>query len=50
MIAKRLFIGMHGSEDPAEATLPSLVADGAMQAGHQAAIILVGGAEASYIY
>ena len=50
MLAKRLFIGMHGSEDPAKATLPFLMADGATQAGHQAAIILVGGAEASYIY
>ena len=41
-MAKQLFIGTNGSEDPTKATLPFLLADGAVQAGHEAAIILVG--------
>ena len=43
-MARELFIGTHGSEDPTKATLPFLLADGAVQAGHEAAIILVGDA------
>ncbi len=43
-MARELFIGTHGSEDPTKATLPFLLADGALQAGHEAAIILVGDA------
>ena len=43
-MARELFIGTHGSEDPTKATLPFLLADGAVQAGHEPAIILVGDA------
>jgi len=43
-MSKELFIGLHGSEDPTKATLPFLMADGAIQAGHQPAILLVGDA------
>ena len=43
-MAKELFIGMHGSEDPTKATLPFLMAGGALDAGHEPAIILLGDA------
>lgn len=43
-MAKELFIGLHGSEDPTKATFPFLTANGAIEAGHQAAIILMGDA------
>ena len=43
-MARELFIGMHGSEDPTKATLPFLVAGGALDAGHEPAIILLGDA------
>ena len=43
-MASELFIGMHGSEDPTKATLPFLMANGALDAGHQTAIILIGDA------
>ena len=39
-----LFIGLHGSEDPTKATLPFLLANGALDAGIQTAIILIGDA------
>ena len=41
-MSRQLFIGTNGSEDPTKATLPFLLADGAVQAGHEAAIILLG--------
>ena len=41
-MASELFIGLHGSEDPTKATLPFLMASGALDAGHQTAIILFG--------
>ncbi len=41
-MAKQLFIGTHGSEDPTRATLPFLVTSGALDAGHEPAIILMG--------
>jgi predicted peroxiredoxin len=41
-MASELFVGMHGSEDPTKATFPFLMANGALEAGHQTAIILVG--------
>ena len=41
-MARELFIGTHGSEDPTKATLPFLMAGGALDAGHEPAIILVG--------
>ena len=43
-MASQLFIGLHGSEDPTKATFPFLIANGALDAGHQTAIILVGDA------
>jgi len=43
-MASELFIGMHGSEDPTKATLPFLMANGALDAGHQTAVILIGDA------
>ena len=39
-----LFIGLHGSEDPTKATIPFLMAGGALDAGYKTAIILVGDA------
>jgi len=43
-MASELFIGLHGSEDPTKATFPFLMAGGALDAGHQTAIILLGDA------
>ena len=43
-MASELFIGLHGSEDPTKATFPFLMANGALEAGHQAAIVLLGDA------
>ncbi len=43
-MASELFIGTHGSEDPTKATLPFLLVSGAIDAGHDSAIILVGDA------
>ena len=39
-----LFIGLHGSEDPTKATFPFVMATGALEAGQETAIILVGDA------
>ena len=41
-MAKELFIGLHGSEDPTKATFPFMMAGGALDAGHEAAIVLLG--------
>ena len=41
-MAKQLFIGLHGSEDPTKATFPFLMAGGALDAGHETAIVLLG--------
>ena len=43
-MASELFIGLHGSEDPTKATFPFLMASGALDGGHQAAIVLLGDA------
>lgn len=43
-MASELFIGMHGSEDPTKATFPFLMASGALDAGHEAIIVLMGDA------
>jgi len=43
-VASQLFIGLHGSEDPTKATLPFLMANGALEAGQQTGIVLVGDA------
>ncbi len=41
-MASELFIGLHGSEDPTKATFPFLMAGGALDAGHQTSIVLLG--------
>ncbi len=41
-MASQLFIGLHGSDDPTKATFPFLMANGALDAGHSAAIVLLG--------
>ena len=41
-MARELFIGTRGSEDPTKATLPFLLSSGAIDGGHEPAIILVG--------
>jgi predicted peroxiredoxin len=43
-MASQLFIGLHGSEDPTKATFPFLMANGALDAGQQTAIVLLGDA------
>jgi uncharacterized protein involved in oxidation of intracellular sulfur len=43
-MASELFIGLHGSEDPTKATFPFLMAVGALDAGQQTAIVLLGDA------
>jgi uncharacterized protein involved in oxidation of intracellular sulfur len=43
-MASELFIGLHGSEDPTKATFPFLMASGALDAGNQTAIVLLGDA------
>lgn len=37
-MVRQLFIGTHGSEDPTKATLPFLIASGAIDAGHEPAM------------
>ncbi len=39
-MAKLLYIGTHGTDDPTLATLPFLMAKGAIDAGHETGIIL----------
>ena len=41
-MAKLLYIGTAGTEDPTRATFPFLMAKGAIEAGHEAGIILMG--------
>ena len=41
-MAKELFIGLHGSEDPTKASFPFVMAGGALEAGHEPAIVLLG--------
>lgn len=43
-MVRELFIGTHGSEDPTKATFPFLMASGAIDAGHEPAIVLMGDA------
>jgi predicted peroxiredoxin len=43
-VAKLLYIGTHGTDDPTRATFPFLMARGAIEAGHEAGIILMGDA------
>ena len=41
-MAKLLYIGTAGTEDPTRATFPFLMAKGAIDAGHETGIILMG--------
>ena len=41
-MAKLLYIGTAGSDDPTRATFPFIMAKGAIDAGHEAGIILMG--------
>ena len=41
-MAKILYIGTHGTDDPTMATFPFLMAKGAIDAGHETGIILQG--------
>jgi predicted peroxiredoxin len=41
-MAKLLYIGTHGTDDPTRATFPFLMAKGAIEAGHEPGIILMG--------
>ena len=41
-MAKILYIGTHGTDDPTSATFPFLMAKGAIKAGHETGIILMG--------
>ena len=43
-MAKELFLGLHGSEDPTKASFPFIMAGGALDAGHETAIVLLGDA------
>ena len=39
-MAKLLFMGVHGSEDPTNAAMPFIMASGAVSAGHEAQIFI----------
>ena len=41
-MAKILYIGTHGTDDPTKATFPFLMAKGAIEAGHETGVILMG--------
>jgi predicted peroxiredoxin len=41
-MAKLLYIGTAGTDDPTRATFPFLMAKGAIEAGHEPGIILMG--------
>ena len=41
-MAKLLYIGTAGTDDPTRATFPFVMAKGAIDAGHEAGIILMG--------
>ena len=41
-MASILYIGTHGTNDPTDATFPFLLAKGAIDAGHQPSIVLMG--------
>ncbi len=43
-MAKLLYVGTHGTDDPTRATFPFLMAKGAIEAGHEPGIILMGDA------
>ncbi len=39
-MGKLLFMGVHGSADPTNAAMPFIMANGAVQAGHEVQIVL----------
>jgi predicted peroxiredoxin len=41
-MAKLLYIATHGTDDPTRATLPFLMAKGALDAGHETGVMLMG--------
>ena len=41
-MAKLLITGTHGTDDPTRASLPFHIAKGAVEAGHEVAIVLAG--------
>jgi len=41
-MSKLLYIATHGTDDPTRATFPFLMAKGAIEAGHETGIILMG--------
>lgn len=41
-MSKLLYIGTHGTDDPTQATFPFIMAKGALDAGHETGIILMG--------
>jgi predicted peroxiredoxin len=41
-MAKLLYIGTHGTNDPTQATFPFLMAKGAIEGGHETGVILMG--------
>jgi uncharacterized protein involved in oxidation of intracellular sulfur len=43
-MAKLLYIATHGTDDPTRATFPFLMAKGALDAGHETGIMLMGDA------
>jgi predicted peroxiredoxin len=46
-MGKLLFVGTFGSDDPTRATMPFIVASGALDRGHEPTIVLMG--EAVYL-
>ncbi len=41
-MARILYIGTHGTNNPTDATFPFLLAKGAIDAGHQPSVVLMG--------
>jgi predicted peroxiredoxin len=41
-MGKLLYVGTFGSDDPTRATLPFIAASGALDAGHEPSIVLMG--------
>ena len=41
-MAKLMYVGTRGTDDPTQATFPFLMAKGAIEAGHETGIILMG--------
>ena len=41
-MARQLYFSTHGSDDPTKATLPFVLVSGALDAGHEPAVVLLG--------